>query len=71
MFNNLTFVPLKGTPVTNDKYEEKYIMPVDAVLPDKVFNKEEIAAAISKAPDHESLVYLMALQAMDWAVQKA
>ncbi len=66
-----TFTPVKNTPVFNHKYEEEYTMPVDAILSEDNDDREAIAEMISKAPDHESLVYLMVLQAMDWALQKS
>ena len=59
------FATLPGTKIMNHKYEEEYIMPVEVVL-----DKTAVTDLISKAPDHEALVYLMAMQAIDWAARK-
>ena len=64
------FKPVKQTAVINNKYEEEYRMPVDVILPEEGEDNENIAGFIAKAPDHESLVYLMALQAIEWAAKQ-
>ncbi len=60
------FEPQDGVSVTKEYTTGKEMFPINAILGNADPNIKEI---IASAPDHELLVYLAALQAIDWVTR--
>ena len=62
----------KGYEIVKEKEEEVVTLPVS--IPINLgagADKEMIAEAVTHAPEHESLAYIMALQVIEWAIKAA
>lgn len=60
------FTPTSGMTISKEYNTGAEAFPIDVIMPK---GGEEILEVISQAPDHELLVYLTALQAIEWSTK--
>ena len=69
--NATTFNMQKGYDVTLEKHDKEHVLsiPFPITIGTKI-NKEKIVTAISQAPEHEALTFVISLQVIEWAIKE-